>query len=180
MRISSSRFLKAARDDRWYAPYSVALALGLRRGEALALRWVDVDLVDGVLRVRQSLQRTGGQLRFGPVKTDGSERAVALPAGLVDVLRGHRVLQRTKREAAGDRWQEHGLLFTTKIGTPIEPRNINRHLDQLCERAGVRRIRVHDLRHVGVSRGGQKGQGPVSHDGKPAPDLLCARRDSNP
>jgi integrase len=143
----AKRFLKAARDDRWYALYSVALALGLRRGEALALRWVDVDLVDNVLRVRRSLQRTGGQLRLGPVKTDGSERAVALPAGLVDVLRGHRALQRTERAAAGDRWQDHGLLFTTKIGTPIEPRNINRHFDQLCERAGVRRLRVHDLRH---------------------------------
>ncbi|AXH89737.1 tyrosine-type recombinase/integrase [Micromonospora aurantiaca] len=143
----AKRFLKTARDDRWYALYSVALALGLRRGEALALRWVDVDLVDNVLRVRQSLQRTGGELRFGPVKTDGSERAVALPLSLVDVLRGHRALQRTEREAAGDRWQDHGLLFTTKIGTPIEPRNINRHFDQLCERAGVRRIRVHDLRH---------------------------------
>ncbi|MFG3700846.1 tyrosine-type recombinase/integrase [Micromonospora sp. NPDC047620] len=138
------RFLKAARDDRWYR-YSVALALGLRRGEALALRWVDVDLIDNVLRIRQTLQRTGGQLRFGPVKTDGSERAVALPPGLVNVLRVHRTLQRTEREAAGDRWQDHGLLFTTRIGTPVEPRNINRHFEQLCERAGVRRIRVHDV-----------------------------------
>jgi integrase len=57
------------------------------------------------------------------------------------------LIQRAERQAAGDRWKEHGLLFTTGIGTPIEPRNINRHFDQLCERAGVRRIRVHDLRH---------------------------------
>lgn len=117
----AKRFLKAARDDGWYALYSVALALGLRCGKALALRWVDVDLVDNVLRVRQSLQRTGGELRFGPVKTDGSERAVALPLSLVDVLRGHRAVQRTEREAAGDRWQEHGLLSTTKIALRSSP-----------------------------------------------------------
>jgi integrase len=71
------RFLKVARDDRWYALYAVALAIGLRRGEALALQWADVDLIDGVLRVRHTLQRTAGQLRVGPVKTDGSERSVA-------------------------------------------------------------------------------------------------------
>jgi integrase len=141
------RFLGAARDDRWYALYSVALSLGLRRGEALALRWVDVDPVDNVIRVRQTLQRTDGQLRFGPVKTDGSSREVPVPPNLVGILRRHRLLQVAEREAAGDRWKEHGLLFTTKIGTPIEPRNINRHFDQLCVRAGVRRIRVHDLRH---------------------------------
>jgi integrase len=81
------------------------------------------------------------------VKTGGSERTVALPASLVEVLRAHRALQRTEREVAGDRWQDHGLRFTTKIGTPVEPRNINRHFEQLCERPAVRRIRVHDLRH---------------------------------
>lgn len=68
-----------------------------------------------------------------------ASRPTASGCSLVDVLRGHRALQRTEREAAGDRWQEHGLLlFTTKIGTPIEARNINRHFDQLCERAGTR------------------------------------------
>jgi integrase len=125
----------------------VALSLGLRRGEALALHWADVDLVDGVIRVRHTLQRTGGQLRVGPVKTDGSERSVALPPGLVEALRRHRVQQAAERQAAGDDWREHGMVFTTKIGTPIEPRNLNRHFDRLCEKAVVRRIRVHDLRH---------------------------------
>jgi hypothetical protein len=61
----AKRLLAAARFDRWYALYAVALALGLRRGEALALRWTDVDFVDGVLNVHQSLQRVNGALRFG-------------------------------------------------------------------------------------------------------------------
>ncbi len=143
----ATRFLKAAREDRLYALYAVALALGLRRGEALGLRWGDVDFADGVLRVAHSLQRVNGQLRLGPVKTDGSARKVAVPAPLLAVLKEHRARQDEERKAAGARWREHGLVFTTKIGTPVEPRNVNRHFQALCARARVPRIRFHDLRH---------------------------------
>ena len=75
----AKRLLTTARQDRLYALYAVALSLGLRRGEALGLRWQDVDLVEGVLRVKQTVQRLGGKLTFGPVKSDGSERLIALP-----------------------------------------------------------------------------------------------------
>jgi integrase len=140
-------FLKAARDDRLYALYAVALSLGLRRGEALALRWSDIDLDTGVIRVRNALHRTTGGLEIGPVKTDGSARTVALPPPCSEALRDHRAHQEAERAAAGLRWRDRGLVFTTTLGTPLEPRNLNRHLDRLCERAGVRRIRFHDLRH---------------------------------
>lgn len=140
-------FLKAAEGDRLYALYAVALSLGLRRGEALGLRWSDVDLGAGVIRVRQALQRVNGRLRLGPVKTDGSSRAVALPVACASALGRHQERQERDRLAAGSGWRDHGLVFTTTIGTPIEPRNLNRHFDRLCERAGVRRIRFHDLRH---------------------------------
>jgi integrase len=93
-----------------------------------------------------SLQRVAGELRLGPVKTDGS-RTVPVPLALLGVLARHRVLQASEREQAGDRWQESGLVFTTRIGTPIEPRNINRHFDQVIAAAAVPRIRFHDLRH---------------------------------
>lgn len=141
------QFLAAAQADRLYAVYAVALSLGLRRGEALGLRWVDVDLDEGVIHVRQSLQRVNGSLRFGPVKSDDSDRTVALPPACVSALERHREQQEQERTDAGHRWQDHGLVFTTTLGTPIEPRNIYRHFVRLCERAGVRRIRFHDLRH---------------------------------
>lgn len=141
------RFLAASRSDRWYALYAVALSLGLRRGEALGLRWSDVDFDAGVLHVRQALHRVNGRLVFGPVKTDDSERAVAIPRPCTRVLREHRVRQDRERRSAGDRWQESGLVFTTGLGTAIEPRNVNRHFAKLCDEAGVRRIRFHDLRH---------------------------------
>lgn len=139
--------LKAARSDRLFALYAVALALGLRRGEALALRWQDVDLVDGVLFVRQSLQRLNGRLVFGPVKSDESERVIGLPAPCLAALRQHKLAQEAERKTMGERWQDFGLVFTTGIGTPIEPRNLNRHFVRLLDAAGLRRVRFHDLRH---------------------------------
>jgi integrase len=141
------RFLAPARHDRLFALYAVALTLGLRRGELLALRWVDVDLVDGVIRVEHTLQRINGVLSRGPVKTDGSARLVGVPLSTLAVFRQHRLAQDEERAATGDRWRETGSVFTTKIGTPIEPRNMNRHLDALCRQADVPRIRFHDLRH---------------------------------
>ncbi len=140
------RFLSAARDDRWYALYSVALALGLRRGEALGLRWIDVDLIDNVITIRKTLQRVSGQLTNGPVKTESSERKIAVPAPLARVLARHHATQIQESKIA-PKWTDHGMVFATKIGTPIEPRNLNRHFDQLCAKAGVPRIRFHDLRH---------------------------------
>lgn len=140
-------FLAVARRDRLYALYAVALSLGLRRGEALGLRWEDVDLEGAVVRVRQALHRVNRRLELGPVKTDGSERAVALPEACCAALRRHRELQEAERHGAGNAWKDHNLVFATKIGTPIDPRNINRHFEELCTAAGVRRIRFHDLRH---------------------------------
>jgi integrase len=139
--------LKAARDDRLYALYAVALALGLRRGEALGLRWSDVDFEDEVIYVRQTVHRANGKLTIGPVKTDDSERAVALPTPLAEALCEHRAAQRREREAASKRWKDHDLIFPSTIGTPMEPRNLNRHFADLCDRAGVRQVRFHDLRH---------------------------------
>jgi integrase len=98
---SAKQFLAAVHGDRWYGLYAVALSLGLRRGEALGLRWRDVDLVDGVIRIEHALHRVAGVLKLGPVKTDGSARAVPVPAPLLSVLRRHRGQQDRERELAG-------------------------------------------------------------------------------
>jgi integrase len=84
--------------------FTAALLLGIRRGEALELAWVDVDLDWGVLRVRQALQRAGGVLRLGPVKSDGSARFVAMPGRWVEAFRGHHMRQEAQRADAGARW----------------------------------------------------------------------------
>ncbi|MGH3868691.1 MAG: tyrosine-type recombinase/integrase [Pseudonocardiaceae bacterium] len=93
------------------------------------------------------LQRVAGKLRHDETKTDDSTRVVALPRTCVRALRQHRAQQAADQVGAGNRWTDSGLVFTTRKGTPIEPRNINRTFDVLVARAGVTRIRFHDLRH---------------------------------
>ena len=141
------QFLRTVRDDRLYALYAVALALGLRRGEALGLRWQDVDLDAGIIWVRNTLRRINGQLRLGPTKTDASVRRVAMPKHCVNVLREHRDRQADERKRTGKGWHDTGYVFTSAVGTPIEPRNLNRHFYRLREEASVPHIRFHDLRH---------------------------------
>lgn len=147
------RLLTAARDNRLRAAYELAVRIGLRRGELLGLRWSDVDLLDGVLTVRQALQRVGGELLIVAPKTQRSARRVALPAECVTALRAQLAQQIADQKAAGHNWKGtgKGLVFTTKNGTPIEPRNLNRSFEALSVRAGVRKVRFHDLRHTCAS-----------------------------
>ncbi|WP_309504993.1 site-specific integrase [Streptomyces sp. KM273126] len=147
------QLLAAARDNRLWTAYELAVRIGLRRGELLGLRWSDVDLPEGVLTVRQALQRVGGELLIVAPKTQRSARRVALPPECVTALCAQRAQQIADRKAAGANWKgtAHGLVFTTKNGTPIEPRNLNRSFEALCVRAGVRKVRFHDLRHTCAS-----------------------------
>lgn len=145
-------FLMVAAEDRLHALFAVGVALGLRKGELLGLRWQDVDLGGGLLHVRQSAQRVHGVgMVFGPPKSARSRRDIPLPAYAVRVLRDHRVKQAEERLALGPYWEDTGLVFTSTIGTVIEPRNLARTLDRLIVEAGVRRIRFHDLRHTCAS-----------------------------
>jgi integrase len=113
--------LRAAKSERLYALYVLALCLGLRRCELLGLRWDDVDLDKGTLEVVQTLQRVGGALRFVRPKTEGSARTIPLPLLCIGALREHRRQQFTERAGAWPNWHENGLVFPTRIGTPMEP-----------------------------------------------------------
>jgi integrase len=147
--VEARAFLAAALGHRLHALFVVALALGLRRGELLGLRWSDVDFTAGQIRVWQTLQRVRGVgLVSGPPKSKRSRRVLTMPAVVVDALRKHRLAQAEDRQAAGDEWVETGLVFTTATGRHVEPRNLNTAYGRLLARAGVRAIRFHDLRHT--------------------------------
>jgi integrase len=139
----------AAAAGQWNgARWRVALALGLRQGEALGLRWEDVDLDDGVLHVRQTLMRVKGLgIVFGTPKSTNSRRTVAIPATLLGELRTHRRVQNEKRLAAGDHWTDSGLVFTLEDGRPIDPGVDSRRWRALLTSAGVKHYRLHDARH---------------------------------
>jgi integrase len=143
----AQRLLAAAKGDRYDALYRVALSLGLREGEVLGLRWEDIDLNDQRLHVRVAVQLVHGKPTLVQPKTARSQRTLPLPATLVTVLKEHHVRQLEQRLLAGSRWQETGLVFTSNLGTPIYPRNLLRSFYKLVERAGLPRMRFHDLRH---------------------------------
>jgi integrase len=140
-------FLDAARQDDLEALFKLALSTGLRQGELLGLKWDDLDLEKAELRVNQALQRYDGALHLVPPKTPRSRRSVPIPALAVEALRQLRYAQRDAHLRAGSLWHETGLVFTTRWGTPIEPRNATRSFKQLLARAGLRPMRFHDLRH---------------------------------
>lgn len=150
----AQRLLAAVRGDRLEALYVLTLSCGLRQGEVLGLHWQDVDFERRELRVRLGLQRNGGRLRFVEPKTPQSRRVIALPEGVVAPLREHRKRQLEERLRAGDIWPERcvcgcsgGVVFTSEVGTPIDPRNLVRHFHRVRTRAGFPALRFHDLRH---------------------------------
>jgi len=145
-------FLATVRGDRLEALYAVALALGLRAGESFGLRWHDVDLEGGLLHVRHQLQRLHGVISLVPLKTARSRRTIALPASTTASLRQHRQRQLEERLGAGPAWRgpepnAGGFVFTTTVGTPLEPRNVTRAWKAGLRRAGLPDRRFHDLRH---------------------------------
>jgi integrase len=140
-------FLEYVRGHRLEALFIMALTLGLRRGELLGLHWSDVDFDAATLRVNYALQRFDGKLHLVEPKTEKSRRVLPLPSLLIDALRIHRTRQLEERLALGSNWQESGFVFASTIGTPMEPRNLNRTFDALLENAKLPKIRFHDMRH---------------------------------
>jgi integrase len=162
----AAAFLQVAAQHRLGALFSVALACGLRLGEATGLRWDDVDLESGEIQIRQQLQVVNRQLVLQELKTAKSRRTLVLPNVCVKALRAHRTRQLEERLAAGEAWVDTGLVFTTyakrgtdrrgrprKVGAGLHPRNVLRVLHGLLDAAEptLPRLRFHDLRHSAAS-----------------------------
>jgi integrase len=141
------RFLAAVRGHRLEALFTVALALGLRQGEALGLRWEDVDFAAGTLRVSNQLQRIDRKLVLVPPKTAKSRRTLVMPPLIVDSLRDHEKRQVAEKIWAGSKWEETGLVFANRSGGPTQARRVIDQFHGVLEKAGMRRLRFHDLRH---------------------------------
>jgi integrase len=165
----AKQFLAAAGAHHLAALFTVALACGLRLGEACGLAWADVaaplgtntKLAPGQIHIRQQLQRVAkGKLVLRALKTVKSNRVLTLPAFALAALQAHRKQQLQDRLKAGDRWVDTGLVFTTydsrgtryKAGNPLGPRNVARVLDVLLVKAGLpRAVTFHGLRHSAAS-----------------------------
>lgn len=168
--------LTSVRGRRNGARWVVAVAVGLRQGEALGLQWSDVDFEAGTLAVVRSLSRrpwkhgcepddrcsakkpqfcpdaVGGGLVAAKLKTRAGRRTLALSEPLSEVLKTQRRAQAAERLLAGELWQDGGWTFASEIGTPIDPRNDLRTWQTVKQEAGIERhVRPHDLRHTAAT-----------------------------
>jgi integrase len=143
--------LTAATGDRLEALWIVAITTGMRQGELLGLRWRDVDLDGRAVSVRASLERIAGGLAFADPKTAHSRRRVSLTDVAIAALRRHRAVQLQDRLAAGSEWVDSDVVFATHAGRPLHASFVLGAFRAMCVRAGVPRIRFHDLRHTAAT-----------------------------
>jgi len=145
-------FITAAKGHPYEALFFLALTTGMRKGEILGLMWTDVDWEKSILRIERQLQPVsyeGGALV--PTKTKSGRRHIMVGKGALALLNAHHERQETQKALAGNRWQEHGMIFTTSIGTYIDQTKVSRAFKRILREAGLPDIRFHDLRHTSIS-----------------------------
>ena len=152
------RFLEAISDDRLHPLYLMLGLVGLRRGEAVALRWTDVDLNLGQVRIEQSAVKVGDQALVGPPKSSAGSRVVAIDDETARRLQWHRCRQRLEVLKTTGEKRTPELVFTTPTGDPLDPTYVSRHFARLVAQHGLPRIRLHDLRHTSASIGLASGE----------------------
>jgi integrase len=143
------QFLIAAQGSRYEALYDLAITTRLRAGELLGLKWDDLDWTMGHLHVQRQVQRLAGSgLALLEPKSAAERRVVVLGQAMMTILNEHAKKQDCLRAFAGERWQDHGMMFTSKIGSYLDHRNVYREFKEILMRAGLPDIRFHDLRHT--------------------------------
>lgn len=124
---------------------------GCRRGEALGLRWSDLDLDGKHATLVQSVQKVAGQVIVGEVKTAASRRRIALDDATVDMLRAQRKRQAAQRLLVGPAWADGDLVFAGPTGEPMYPETVTRTFHTTVRRLGLPPITLHGLRHTWAS-----------------------------
>ena len=149
---NAQTFLRSISKHRLHPLYVLAIVTGMRRGEILGLRWQDIDWDKSTIHIVQSMVATPEGPIITDTKTSSGKRSVVIYDGLLALLKEHRekyfeeaVLRGSR---AGEAERSSQLVFTSERGTPLNPRNLLRHLQSACERAGVPKIPFHALRHT--------------------------------
>jgi integrase len=144
----AKKLLAATSEHEHSAMFSVALSLGLRRGEVIGLRWRDVDFEMNELRVQSSLGRVKGKgMVLDEPKSRSAKRLLRLPKVCAAALLKQQKSQVEQRRWAGAAWTESDYVFTNRNGGPIAPEVVTREFATALKDAGLRSIRFHDLRH---------------------------------
>jgi integrase len=153
-------FLEATRGSRYSAAYLLLATTGLRRGEALGLRWSDLDFDAGRAAIRQTVIAIRHTVMLGTPKTAKGRRTVTLDKGTLAALREHRRRQAAERLLMGSGWTDNDLVFCHPDGTMLHPERFSRGFLETVARIGLPRIRLHDLRHGWATMALQAGIHP--------------------
>ena len=145
------KFLAATKDHRWYGPIRLDVLYGLRRSELLGLKWGDIDLKAGTVRVERGLTEVGGVPTWTDGKNARSRRTIPIDPTTAQHLGAHRRRQAEERLAAGSTWVDNDLLVASRTGTVVSPGNFDQTLERLVLRAGVPRLTSHGLRHTAAT-----------------------------
>jgi len=147
-----SQFLIAAQDSPYLALYHLAITTGMRQGELFGLKWSDLQWNNAKLHVQRQVQKIPGQgWGFVEPKTRSGRRTIKLGEGSLFILRQHWERQGLQKALAGHRWKENDLIFPSSVGTPGDPSNLRVDFLRTLEKAGLPKIRFHDLRHTAAS-----------------------------
>ena len=144
---AAASLLEAAKGTTLHLPIVLAVGAGLRRGEALAVRWADMDLAAGVLSVQQSLEQTKAGLAFKAPKTAKGRRLVTLPGFALEVLKRHRVEQAKAKLRLGPAYEDRDLVCARPDGKPLDPRSVSHQFGEFLKQLALPKVRLHDLRH---------------------------------
>ena len=141
-------FLNSIESERLFTLYHLALNTGMRRGELLGLRWVDMRLNDGYVAVRQNLVKTNSGILMQEPKTSNSRRNISISSNTVAALKAHKKQQLQEKLAHGPDYKDNGLVFCRLNGLPLYPDGVSDQFNRLVAKAGVKSITFHDLRHT--------------------------------
>lgn len=139
-------FFKEAKESGVYELYYLDLATGLRRGELLGLKWTDIDFQRGTMKIQRAISRQNGKVTAVPLKTKNAYRTLPLSADAIGVLYAQ------KKRTGSSEW-----VFPSPNGTPMSPDSVLHMLQRVLKRAGLPRIRFHDLRHTFATLALQNG-----------------------
>jgi integrase len=158
----TTKFLQAAKDDKFFALFLLIIETGMRPSEYFGLQWKDIDFDGQVLSVRRAVhQQSGGGYGFAETKTKRSRRSIPFSKSLLSTLKKHRNRQLQERLKLGGSYQNLDLVFATEIGTPLNRKNFTeRHFKPILKKAELPDIRLYDLRHTTASLLLSAGENP--------------------
>jgi len=153
-------FLGAVAGERLSPLWHTIAMTGMRRGEAIGLRWTDVDLENARLSVRRALIPINREVVVSAPKTAKGRRVIALDPGTVEVLKGQAARQLGEQTQPGENWVDTGLVFTLENGEALDPESVSRYFRQAVKKSMLPQIRLHDLRHTHATLALQAGIHP--------------------